>query len=888
VNLGERFGPYDILGVLGQGGMGVVYRARDSRLGREVALKTLPAPSAADPARVQRFEQEAQAASSMNHPNVLSVFDAGQLDGTPYIVTELLEGQTLRERLQEDGPVPHRKAIELTVAIAQGLSAVHEKGVVHRDLKPENVFVTRDGRVKILDFGVARMLELSTPGNGTLPLTQEGAVMGTAGYMSPEQVRGRPADARSDVFAVGCILYELVTGRPAFDGETPVERGYAILNQDPPPLSPPSPGLERVISRCLEKAPEQRFQDARDLAFALEAVTDLSSRAGVSSAPGGSRASGASSTTRLPWVIAGLSGIVAVVLAGAAVVGPLLKPAPASVPPGAVGVAAPRFTRVSFRSGWVSGARFTGDKGVVYSGGFEGEPSQVVTGAIGSATTRPLGVPGAELYDVSRGGELALGVYRLDAAKKGSRGPVLSRVSLSGGTPRPLMENVIAAAFGPGDAMMVVRRVGARFALEYPAGHELVSRPWAIMARLSPDGARIAWVDAPVAGDDRGSVVMTDSEGRELARSRTFWSVSGLAWGPEGREVWFTAADTGVLRTVRALSEAGNEREIFAAPGSLVLFDIDAGGRLLVAMQLSRLRIFGRVGGTRNEEPLSYFSGSIPVDLAADGSSMLFIEGHGSEVSEIETYLRRFDGSPPVRLAGGHGRALSPDQKWVVVSPTAPFSTLSLVPTGPGAVWPLPPGRFSAIHRVRFFADGKRVLISALGTDGKSHLYVQDVTAGLRSAGSELGLGAEGEARSAGLAPRLVSEAELFALAPPSPDGTRLAARSPDGVPVMVDVETGAAKPIAGLELGDSPVQWTSDGRGLVIARRPPKLMPLEIELLRFDLATRSLTKVWDVGPSDTVGVPKMEELLVTPDASRFVFEVHQVLDELYVIEGLR
>ena len=239
---GERFGPYDILAPLGAGGMGLVFRARDTRLGREVALKTLPPESLADPSRRQRFEAEARAASALNHPNVVSVFDVGTENGTPFLVTELLSGETLREKLKR-GPLPPRKVIELAVQAAHGLAAVHDKGLVHRDLKPDNLFITREGSLKILDFGVARTTESATPPAGTLPLTQSGAIMGTAGYMAPEQVRGQVADARSDLFALGAIIYECLTGQLAFPGETPVERGYKILNADPPELrvaAPPS------------------------------------------------------------------------------------------------------------------------------------------------------------------------------------------------------------------------------------------------------------------------------------------------------------------------------------------------------------------------------------------------------------------------------------------------------------------------------------------------------------------------------------------------------------------------------------------------------------------------------------------------------------------------
>ena len=272
---GERLGPYEIFGLIGKGGMGEVYRARDTRLDRTVAIKVLPAEFSAQEERLRRFEQEAQVLGALSHPNLLAIHDVGAQNGTHFLVSELLEGESLRQRLEE-GALPVRKAMDLGVQIAKGLAAAHEKGIVHRDVKPDNIFLTRDGRAKILDFGLAK--QSSTEGSGenatiTAVATQPGMVLGTAGYMSPEQVRGKPADARSDIFSLGAILYEMVAGLRAFQRDSSVETMNAILKEDPPPISGNiPPAIERVIRRCLEKGPEERFQSARDLSFALEAL----------------------------------------------------------------------------------------------------------------------------------------------------------------------------------------------------------------------------------------------------------------------------------------------------------------------------------------------------------------------------------------------------------------------------------------------------------------------------------------------------------------------------------------------------------------------------------------------------------------------------------------
>src|ERR1700735_1809662 len=290
LTFGAKLGPYEMQSQLGAGGMGEVYRARDARLNRDVAIKILPASLSSDPERLVRFAQESRAAAALNHPNILSIFDIGEDRGAPYVVSELLEGETLRDRLR-NGPLSSRKAMDLARQVASGLAAAHEKGIVHRDLKPENIFITEDGRAKILDFGLAKFTRPEADNSGDAPTqqiaTDAGTVMGTVGYMAPEQVRGKPADPRSDIFAFGAILYEMLSGKRAFHGESAVEVMSAILKEDPPDLTETnrniSPALERIVRHCLEKNPAERFQSARDVAFNLEALTDIStsSRGGV-------------------------------------------------------------------------------------------------------------------------------------------------------------------------------------------------------------------------------------------------------------------------------------------------------------------------------------------------------------------------------------------------------------------------------------------------------------------------------------------------------------------------------------------------------------------------------------------------------------------------------
>ena len=530
---GSRLGPYDIVAPLGAGGMGEVYRARDTRLGREVALKVLPEGFAADPDRLARFEREARAVAALSHPNILALFDFGSHEGTAYAVTELLEGETLRERLA-GGPLPVRKATEYAAQVARGLAAAHEKGIVHRDLKPENLFVTADGRVKILDFGLARQdgptLDTSDTRSPTLARpTDAGTVLGTVGYMSPEQVRGQVVDARSDLFSLGCVVHEMLTGQRAFQRETGPETMTAILREDPRPLPeacPPS--LARVVERCLEKTPAERFQSARDLAFALEGAT-------ATSVTGRHAASAEEAPRSRRPVLLGL-GLVAVA-AASALGGALLtrRSAPEQ----------PTYRQLTYQRGMVHSARFAPDqKQIVYGGAFEGQPVALFATRPDAIDSRSLGLPSADVAGISSQGDMAV---LLDRHNEGGwlRVGTLARVSLDGGSPQPILENVYDADIAKdGASFAVVRQTGSGYQLEYPIGTVLFrNQGWVGLPRLSRDGRRIAFADHPYPGDDRGFVSIVGADGKAERISPDLNALQGLAWSPKGDTVWASGGD---------------------------------------------------------------------------------------------------------------------------------------------------------------------------------------------------------------------------------------------------------------------------------------------------------------------------------------------------------
>jgi Tol biopolymer transport system component len=460
---GTKLGPYEVQSPLGAGGMGEVYRARDTRLGRDVAIKVLPEALAHDADRLRRFEQEARTIAALNHPNILGIHDIGTHGGAPFLVSEFLEGQTLREKLLT-GPLPVRRAIEYALGIAEGLAAAHEKGVVHRDLKPENVFVTRDGRIKVLDFGLAKLLRPEENHETALTLsdpTVPGMVMGTVGYMSPEQVRGEACDPRSDIFSFGAVLYEMLTGKRAFKRETSAETMTAILREEPQALNDTGwqgpPELQRILARCLEKNVERRFQSASDLAFALEALAGTS--AGTSTAK--SVPQPKSRQAWLPWAIA------AAMLMGTAA-WEILRPAAAPANP----LEKAHFTRVTdFKSVEVAISpdgrfvTFVSD----HDGPFDVWLTQVGTGRVTNLTQGKVGPLPGPLRSVGfsgDGSEIWLG--------GGDVGMRLRLMLLTGGTPRnflgeevvnlawsPDSERIVYHTFGDGDPMFVADRSGA-------------------------------------------------------------------------------------------------------------------------------------------------------------------------------------------------------------------------------------------------------------------------------------------------------------------------------------------------------------------------------------------------------------------------------------------
>jgi Tol biopolymer transport system component len=854
---GSRLGPYEILSAIGAGGMGEVYRAKDPRLGRDVAIKVLPSSFSADADRLRRFEQEAKAAGVLNHPNVTAVYDIGQHDGAPYVVQELLEGETLRSVLA-GGKLSIRKAIDYSLQIVHGLAAAHEKGIVHRDLKPENIFVTNDGRVKILDFGLAKLTHTEERGQVTsLPTatqgTEPGVVMGTLGYMSPEQVRGKPADARSDIFSFGAILYEMLSGRRAFHGDSAADTMSAILKEDPPDLSVTNqnvpPGLERIVRHCLEKNPEQRFHSAHDVAFDLESLSDRSSpSAALQARPG----AGSRHASLRPWLGGALLGAL---VAGTLVFLMLHKTAPPAA----------SYNQLTFRRGTIWSARFGPDgKSVLYSAAWDGEPVEIFVSSPGTPESRSLGLPGAELLAVSPSGEVAA---NLESRVLGEfqRAGTLARLSSTGsGAPRRVLDDVQFADWSPdGKEFAIVRAENGKIQLQYPAGKILFeTQGWIGTPRVSPKGDRVAFIDHPVGGDDGGSVAVVDLAGKKATISSVFGSIQGLAWSRDGSEIWFTAGVAN--RALYAVTPDGRQRQriVTSVTGSLTLQDISREGRVLMMDEQRRLGLAAFPPGAQKERDLSWLDWSRPAGLSADGRFVLIYESGAGGGPGYSAYLRGTDGSPAVRLGEGQSLGLSPDGKWAVTlldKLTNPH--LILYPTGAGQPRPLPLGDLLP-RGARFFPDNRHILVGALPKGQKIRLYVTDLD---------------------GAKPRPVSP-EGFITPVISPDGTRILARSIDGKAWIISLQGGEPTLVPEIAEADTVAGWTAEGRGLYVQRGVA--LPARIE--RFDFATRRFEPWKQIMPGDAAGVVRISSVFVSPDGSFYVYAYSRAISNLYLVEGLR
>jgi Tol biopolymer transport system component len=848
--IGRSLGQYRITAAIGAGGMGEVYRATDTRLGREVAIKVLPASTAADPERRKRFEQEARSASALNHPNILTVYDIGEAEGTTYLAMELVEGKTLREVLASGEPIPMKRLLDIATQTAEGLARAHASGIVHRDLKPENLMVSRDGYVKILDFGLAKLTEPVSQDASALPTvlpsaTEPGTVMGTAGYMSPEQASGQPVDFRSDQFTLGAILYEMATGKRAFQRKTGAETLVAIIREEPEPLSqaaPKAPAPVRwIVERLLAKDPEERYASTKDLARDLKSMRDHLSETSVS---GGLEASEPVRPRRRGWIAPAAASLVAGIAAGFLLRGLV----------GARAAAPVDLKQITYARGAVAGARFAPDsKSIVYSAAWEGFPLDTFTTRAGSSESRSLGLQGASILAVSSTGELAVALKSHFLFGFESVG-TLARVPLDGGAPREVLENVQSADWSPdGRDLAVARLVGNRCRLEYPIGKVLYDAPgWISAVRVSPDGSLVAFVDHPSRGDNKGNVKVIDTAGK--LRLAGPYAIAGVAWSPKGDEVWSSGRST-----ISATTLSGKTRQVWNGPGA-ILFDVARDGRALFTLNGARREIVGHPADEQTDRNLSWLNWSFPKGISADGRTVLFEE---QIILPQGLYLRKLDGSAAVRIGDGDAWGFSPDGKSVLTKRDGVADRFTLLPVGAGEPKGLPATGL-VCEAATWFPDGRRILIMGHEAGRGVRLFVQDISAGK---------------------PRAITpEGVRILFHTVSPDGRWIVATGPDRRIFLYPVEPGEPHAVPGLEPEDIPLRWTADGDSLFVYR--PSAPPLRVERVNVKTGERTLWK--EIRPPDPSGVQQVGPIEISPDEKSYVYSYRRALDELYLATGLR
>ncbi len=849
---GTKLGPYEIVSFIGAGGMGEVYKARDLRLQRDVALKLLPHSFAADVDRLNRFEQEARAVAALSHPNILAVHDIGQYDGSPFFVSELLEGESLHDVLAR-GALSNRRALDYAIQIAHGLSAAHGKNIAHRDLKPDNIFVTREGRVKILDFGLAKAVQKPVAhgiegGAATMtaaaPITEVGTVMGTVGYMSPEQVRGAAVDCRTDIFSFGAVMYEMLSGRRAFKRDTKADTMAAILNEDPPELLESGrqipPALDRIVRHCLEKSPEQRFQSAGDLAFDLESVSTLT---------GSTTIAAVKSKQRRKWLyVAAGAALMAIAFAIAWNVF-AARPATGS-----------QFHQLTYRRGTIGTARFTPDgQNVIYTAMWEGSQPELYTVPANGEGGHPLDIRNARLLAVSSSGELAVALAPNEVTQFLVPG-MLARTTQSSAAPKPEIENIQAADFAPDSSELAIVRYipdDRMCQLEYPIG-KVLYRAFNIDAvRFSPDGRYLAFIAHDNPGDDRGTVIILRKTGEKVTASPLYESAEGLAWSRSGNEVWSTSPlESG---EIHAMNLSGKVRTPLAVPGRLFLQDIAPNGQLVVRQGIARRGMV--VGKGDSQRDVSWLDFGYLRDISRDGKTILF-EEEGSTSKNYTVYVRDLDGSAATPIGEGYGVALSPDKKWALAQKLPEPLQLWLLPVGPGEPRRINPLNLQTDFPAAFFSDGRRVAYSANASGHRPRIWLQDLSGG---------------------APRPITE-EGFVGVGLSPDDKWLITFDNNNTPHLLSIDTGKMQDLPFVKRNQTILGWTDDGRLYVATVPNGPVSTVHVDKVN---PLTGATSFWRDLVLPPIGGIIPEAPIITPDGQTYGFGYRLRLWDLYAVSGV-
>uniref|UniRef100_Q01VZ5 Serine/threonine protein kinase n=1 Tax=Solibacter usitatus (strain Ellin6076) TaxID=234267 RepID=Q01VZ5_SOLUE len=855
---GSRFGPYEIVALLGAGGMGEVYKARDTRLNRTVAIKVLSALPVADAERRRRLLQEARAASALKHPNIITLHDILTEDGRDGLVMEYVEGRSLDERIAGKR-LPLREALCYALQIAGALAASHAANIVHRDLKPGNIMLSGEetgrGMVTVLDFGLAKFTGPESQEERTQAMaTGEGRIFGTVAYMSPEQAEGRKVDARSDIFSFGVVFYEMLTGRKAFLRTTTTSTRAAILGDDLGPAPGIPESLQTLLSRCLRKDRDKRAQSMADIKLLLEEF-----REEIERPPAESRtASGRWKTWIAVAVLAAVSAA-----SGWLALGRSRSKETAS------------FERLTFRRGLVQGARFAPDgRSVIYAATFEGQAVELFSMQPGSPeSSRPLGFSSTGVLSISRTGEMAVSSNcRIDFW--GDCVGTLAQKPVAGGAPREILGNVRSADWMPdGKQLAVSMRAanGKRERLEFPIGKVLFEASgtgWAGDPRVSPGGDLVAFADHYYFGND-GSVAVVDLQGHRRTLTRKFQCLQGLAWSLGGKEIWFTGCNEGNLASIYAVTLSGALRLVAQVPADLRIQDIAPDGRLLLTRTDLRANVYFLGAGESEPHDLTWLDWALSPVLSADGKRVLMTESGAGTGGKAVLYLRGTDGSPAVRLGDQlSGHALSPDGLWAAArSDDQERLRIVLLPVKAGKpVW-LETGSLEVAPNlgdrtnIAWLPDSRRILFAAAEPGHFVRTYVQDINGG---------------------SPRPVTP-EGISGSVLSVDGTSLLALDSEAKAFLYPLGGGTPKPLPVLTTDERLMSFSEDARSIFVARRSERLA----KVWRVDLSSGRM-ELWRELPIDPAGQTRVNSVQITPDGKSLVYAVVRNSSELYLAKGLR
>jgi eukaryotic-like serine/threonine-protein kinase len=857
LSAGEKLGPYEILSPLGAGGMGEVYRARDTRLGREVAVKVLPESLAADPERLARFEREAKLLASLNHPSIAAIYGAETAAGTPALVMELAPGPTLAEHVARGG-LPLDEALPIGRHIAEGIEYAHEHGVIHRDLKPANVKVADDGTVKILDFGLAKALgDEVSPGDLTMSptltglATQAGMILGTAAYMSPEQAKGKRVDRRADIWAFGCLLFEMLSGSRCFAGETVTDVLASVLKEDPDwsrlPADTPQ-AIRRLLERCLTKDPRERLQAIGEARIALEDGAAHEYEQPAAAAPA------RPSRWRL-WF--DLACVAAVVLLAAGYLAGRGHPASA-------GSGSFIFQQKTFRRQTIFTARFAPDgKTLVYSAADQGSVPQLFVVRPEYPEPQPLGLKDTQLLSISRTGELAVLSHAHWLDHRLFDG-TLGRVPLGGGAPRDLMDHVREADWSPDGAQLaVIHDVAGRDKLEFPIGTVLYeSSGYLSDPRVSPQGDRIAFFEHPSRFDDRGSVAVVDRSGKRTVLSSGYWGEEGLAWLPGGGDLLFSAVDRGGIFHMTRVDMAGHTRPVLPTPGSVTVQDVSREGNWLFTRDDLSTQIMVRPPGESEARDFSWLDLSLRPALSHDGRLMTVDDEASTGGVNYTVLLRKTDGSPFVRLGDGEGTAFSPDRRWLsVIVPVTP-QKLMLYPTGAGEPRRVDHGQIEAYSGAGWSPDGRSLLVSGSEPGKAPRCYLMPLEGGnLRP-----------------VTPEGTDEGLM------SPDSRLVSARTIGGGYRIYPMDGGQSRDLPAVTPDDNVIRWSPDGTALWVYSAAG--FPVRIDSVELSTGRRSPLETIDL--QDSSGVLSVLTVSLADDPHVYAYVVWHYVSHLFVAETTR